>query len=260
MTRYGMLIDTTTCVGCYECENACAIKWGNPTSDVPKLSASRNTAVATVNDVNVPHLCMHCADPTCASVCPVGAFSKTPEGPVVYNADKCIGCRYCMQACPFDIPKYEWSSTNPKVAKCNLCSERITRGQKPACVEVCPAEARIFGTIDDLILLAQKKIQDNPVQYINHIYGVKEAGGTSVLFLSGRSFEEIGLKAGLPDHPLPTLTWQVLSHIPNYVFWGSTMLAGIWWITNRRKEVAAYERALRKLDRRSPNNGSQHSN
>ncbi len=259
MQRNGILIDITRCVGCYACEEACSERWGNAPSDVHALSATKNTAILQVGDVYVPRLCMHCADPTCVSVCPVGAFTKTPEGPVIYEADKCMGCRYCMQACPFDIPKYEWDSLNPEVRKCDMCHERIQRGEKPACVESCPAEARTFGALDDLLVEANKRIQENPGMYESHIYGVREAGGTSILFLSPKPFDQLGMKTSIPEHPLPTLTWAVLSKIPNYVFWGSTLMAGIWWITNRRKEVQAYETALRKLEQRN-DNGNQTQN
>jgi len=139
-----------------------------------------------------------------------------------------------------------------------MCHERILEGKKPACVEACPAEARVFGVLNDLIREAQNRIQADPGMYEHHIYGIKEAGGTSVLFLAPRPFEELGMKTNLPDHPLPTLTWAVLSKIPNYVFWGSTLLAGIWWITNRRQEVQAYEASLRKMEERS-GNGRNHS-
>src|SRR5574341_8867 len=123
--QYGILIDTTKCIGCYACEQACAERWGFPTdSEAHELSSTQNTAVKTIDDMYLPRMCMHCQNPTCASVCPVGAFEKTPEGPVVYDADKCIGCRYCMQACPFDVPRYQWSSLNPRVSKCDMCRER----------------------------------------------------------------------------------------------------------------------------------------
>ncbi|MGB2870113.1 MAG: 4Fe-4S dicluster domain-containing protein [Bacteroidota bacterium] len=257
MPRYGMLIDTTACIGCFACEQACGERWGNPESEIHKLSSTKNTAVQQYDEIFVPKLCMHCQEPTCASVCPVGALQKTAEGPVVYDADKCIGCRYCMQACPFDVPKYQWNSLNPKVTKCDLCHDRITKGEKPACVVACPAEARIFGELDELIKEATRRLQANPSTYEQHIYGVREAGGTSVLFLAAKPFEQLGMRTNLPDHPLPSLTWAVLSKIPNYVFWGSTMLAGIWWITNRRKEVQAYENALEAMELRKPSNGSQ---
>ncbi|MEK6565493.1 MAG: 4Fe-4S dicluster domain-containing protein, partial [Bacteroidota bacterium] len=157
--QYGILIDTTKCVGCYACEQACAERWGFPTdNEVHELSSIKNTAMKTVNETYVPRMCMHCQDPTCVSVCPVGAFQKTAEGPVVYDADKCIGCRYCMQACPFDVPRYQWNSLNPKVTKCDMCRDRVLQGQKPACVESCPAEARVFGPLDEIIKEAKKRV------------------------------------------------------------------------------------------------------
>lgn len=247
-----MLIDITTCIGCYACEEACSERWGFPSTEVHKLSDTKNTAVIESDGIYVSRLCMHCEDPACASACPVGAFEKTKEGPVIYYENRCMGCRYCILACPFDVPCYQWNSLNPEVTKCDMCHPRIMSGQQPACVEYCPAESRIFGALDDLILEAKRRIEENPSSYENHIYGVKEAGGTSILFLSPRPFSEIGLKSGLPEHPLPTLTWEVLSKIPNYVFWGSALLTGIWWITNRRKEVQDYERSLSEMERRNP--------
>lgn len=258
MLGYGMLIDTTLCVGCYACEEADAQRWGNKTSDAHRLSATQNTAVTQADDAYLPRMCMHCADPTCMSVCPVGAFEKTPQGAVAYDADKCMGCRYCMQACPFDVPKYEWDSPNPKVTKCDMCHERTAKGEKPACADACPTGARAFGNVTELIEEAKRRIAAEPAKYHQAIYGVREAGGTSILYISDRSFEKLGLKTNLPDHPLPNLTWEVLSKIPNYVFWGGTLLGGIWWITNRRKEVQAYELKLKSMDK-SGNGQSDHS-
>ncbi len=250
---HGILIDTTLCIGCYACEQACAERWGFPVeTDVHQLSSTKNTAVLTVNDVFVPRMCMHCQDPTCVSVCPVGAFQKTAEGPVLYDVDKCIGCRYCMQACPFNVPRYQWNSLNPRVTKCDLCRDRILSGNKPACVEICPAEARIFGPLEEIIGIAKKRVADNPGGYHPQIFGVKEAGGTSVIYLAAKPFNELGFPSNLPGHPLPDLTWAIMSKIPNYVFWGSTLLGGIWWITNRRTEVAAYERKLKEMENRLP--------
>jgi formate dehydrogenase iron-sulfur subunit len=258
MTNYGILIDTTKCIGCYACEEACGERWGNPSSDIHKLSCTKNTTVLEVNGTYVPRLCMHCKEPTCVSVCPVGAFMKTPEGPVVYDESKCMGCRYCLQACPFDVPKYEWDNLNPRVTKCDLCHDRVMKGEKPACVEACPAEARIFGPLEDLLTMATKTIQENPGMYEPHVYGANEAGGTSILYLADKPFEQLGLKSNLPDHPMPTLTWAILSKIPNYVFWGGSLLAGIWWITNRRKEVQEYEHALWKMEQERRTNGNSH--
>ncbi|MBS4028680.1 MAG: 4Fe-4S dicluster domain-containing protein [Ignavibacteriales bacterium] len=253
MNTYGILIDTTLCVGCYECENSCASRWGFPQNDAHKLSSEKNTAVQNFGEIFVPRLCMHCQDPTCVSVCPVGAFTKTELGPVVYDAEKCIGCRYCMQACPFDVPRYQWNSVNPKVTKCDMCYERITRGEKPACVEACLPEARIFGKLEDLLTEAKKRISENPETYHSTIYGMNEVGGASILYLASKPFEQLEMRTNLPQYPLPDLTWAVLSKIPNYIFWGGTLLGGIWWLTNRRREVEAMERTLKQ-------NGTNHEN
>jgi formate dehydrogenase iron-sulfur subunit len=158
-----------------------------------------------------------------------------------------------MQACPFDVPRYQWNSLNPKVTKCDMCRDRVLQGQKPACVESCPAEARVFGPLDEIIKEAKKRVAEQPEVYHGNIYGVKEAGGTSVIYLAAKPFGELGLRMNLPEHPLPDLTWAVMQRIPNYVFWGGTLLGGIWWITNRRKEVQALEHKLRAMQKKSNN-------
>jgi formate dehydrogenase iron-sulfur subunit len=186
---------------------------------------------------------MHCADPTCASVCPVGAFQKTALGPVVYDQNKCIGCRYCMLACPFQVPTYEWSSRLPIVRKCDLCYERVSHGKPTACMEACPTGATMCGDRDQLIAEARRRIAEKPGQYYGRVYGVEEVGGTSVLFLSAVPFEQIGLKTGLPKEPLPPLTWRVLSLVPDIASAGAMLLGGVWWITHRREAVAAAERS-----------------
>lgn len=249
MTHYAILIDTTTCVGCYECERACADRWGFPyDEEIHKLSATQNTAIDQLNEVYVPRMCMHCADPTCVSACPVGAFHKTAEGPVIYEAAKCIGCRYCMQACPFTIPRYEWSSLNPRVTKCDMCRDRILSGARPACVDSCPADSRFFGTMETVLAEAKRRITENPESYNPHIYGRREIGGTSVVYLANHPFGTLGFPTNLPENSLPDLTWAVMSKIPNYVFWAGTLLGGIWWITNRRKEVQEYEKKLHEKE------------
>ena len=143
-------------------------------------------------DKYMRHLCMNCLDPTCASVCPVGAMQKTAEGPVTYDVTRCIGCRYCMVACPFSVPKYEWDKTNPRVRKCDMCADRVRAGQQTACADACPTGATKFGERDALIAEARDRIAQNPGQYINHIYGLEEVGGTSVLLLSSVPFANFG--------------------------------------------------------------------
>ncbi|HMD85573.1 MAG TPA: 4Fe-4S dicluster domain-containing protein [Terriglobia bacterium] len=263
-----ILVDTTRCIGCGACATACKIVNNLPldepgaAKDLPakalsedalvtfaqshgevdgKLSADTLNVVQTHGSIFVRRFCMHCQEPTCASVCPVGALHKTAAGPVVYDAGKCMGCRYCMMACPFGVPRYEWKAVLPKVKKCTMCAVRQAKGQQPACTEVCPVQAGIFGERDDVLLEAEKRLREEPAKYFQRVYGKEEVGGTSVLYLSAVPFEQLGLPANLPRDPLPLLTFRVLSKIPYVVTLGGMLLGGIWWITNRREEVAKEE-------------------
>ena len=240
-----VLYDSTLCIGCRACEAACAERWGHPYDEKiaaqERLSAQKLTAIETHGERYSRRMCMHCAEPTCVSVCPVAALTKTALGPVVYDADKCMGCRYCMQACPFQVPSYEWNARLPRVRKCDMCYDRQLAGKPTACTEACPVEATVTGEYDDIVALARKRMAENPEQYYHRIYGLREAGGTSVLFLSGVPFDQIGLRTNVPNEPIPALTWRALELVPDVVTVGTTLLAGIWWITNRRDEVAKAE-------------------
>ncbi len=240
-----LLYDATLCVGCKLCEQACAEQNGLPYSDEiaaeQRQSAHKFTTVLQNEDKFMRRLCMNCLDPTCVSVCPVGALRKNVEGPVSYEEDRCIGCRYCVQACPFGVPKYEWESTNPRVRKCIMCVDRVKAGRQTACAEACPTGATLFGEREELLEEARRRIRENPGQYVDHIYGEKEVGGTSVLLLSSVPFETFGYRTDLLQQPMPELTYRVLSKIPDFVSLGSVLLGGIWWITHRRDEVAAAE-------------------
>jgi formate dehydrogenase iron-sulfur subunit len=239
-----LLYDATACIGCKQCEAACAAQNKLPYTDqvaAEEIQSERKfTAVLKKGD-KFMRLCMNCADPACASVCPVGALQKTAAGPVIYEEERCMGCRYCMVACPFSVPKYEWNKLLPRVQKCTMCPDRVQAGKPTACAEICPTGATKFGERDELIAEAEKRIRDNPGQYVDHIYGVNEVGGTSVLLLSSVPFEEFGYRTDLTRDPLPMYTYRVLSRIPDFVPLGGMMLGGIWWITHRREEVAAAE-------------------
>ena len=245
--RKAILYDATLCIGCKLCEQACAernrLPYDYNIAAEKKQSAHKLTVVLGSDEKFMRRLCMNCLDPTCVSVCPVGALHKNAIGPVSYLEDRCIGCRYCVQACPFGVPKYEWESTNPRVRKCTMCDDRVLAGRPTACSEACPTGATKFGDRDELIAEAQQRIRENPGKYVDHIYGLTEVGGTSVLLLSSVPFEQYGYRADLLQEPLPMLTYRVLSKIPDFVSLGAVLLGGVWWITHRREEVAAAENA-----------------
>jgi formate dehydrogenase iron-sulfur subunit len=236
-----ILVDTTRCIGCGACVGACKEANGLPQNEDKELSAETLNVVESHASVYVRKFCMHCQDPTCASVCPVGALRKTAAGPVIYEEDRCMGCRYCMMACPFGIPRYEWKAALPKVKKCTMCAPRQAKGLQPACTEVCPVQAGIFGERESLLREAESRLRQNPTGYVQHIYGRDEVGGTSVLYLSAVPFDALGFPANVPHDPLPMYTYRVLSKIPNIVTAGAVLLGGIWWITKRRAEVALAE-------------------
>ena len=212
----GCLVDTTLCVGCRKCEEACNRRYGlsQPKESFEEMTVLENerrmdeTTYTVVNKYypkNIGTLtwrtrptfvkfqCMHCNDPSCVSACIVGALTKQPNGAVIYDAGKCIGCRYCMVACPFQVPAYEYDNAlTPAVRKCTFCFEYVKKGGLPACAQVCPREAIIFGRKSDLLRLARWKMKNNPGKYVEHIYGEHEVGGTSWLYLSAEPFETVG--------------------------------------------------------------------
>lgn len=239
-----VLIDTTQCVGCKSCQQACKIANNLPTDDRPvALSATTLTIVDFRNistKVDQPEIkpvkrqCMHCQDPACVSVCPVGALYQRDNGAVAYDADKCIGCRYCMVACPFGVPKYDWTSPNPKINKCAQNCMANGKADRPACVSACPVKALLYGNRDELLTLAHTRIAQNPGKYVGQIYGEKELGGTSMLYLSATPFEQLGFRTDLPAEPLPNLTWNAQEKIPAVLGTVAAMLTGIAWWTHRR--------------------------
>ncbi len=244
-----ILIDITKCIGCRSCEHACKEVHGFPLDSEAKLSPTALTVVEERGDRYVRRMCMNCQDPACASACLVGALKKTALGPVTYDSSKCIGCRYCLVACPFNVPRYQWSKLVPFVTKCDMCYGRQAKGQLPACVEACPVQASIAGWRDEILEEAQRRVLLDP-KYVKHIYGSEEAGGTSVFFISDIPFEKLGFKA-VPNQPMPVLTANALGDVPTVVMVGGSLLAGVYWITNRRKQVMlaeAHEKAVRSTN------------
>jgi formate dehydrogenase iron-sulfur subunit len=247
---YGVLVDSTFCIGCRKCEYACNQVNKLPTQELKAFddksvfkdhrrpTDGAYTVVNSYADPNIPDKqdylkvqCMHCNDPACASACIVGAFKKTPEGPVTYDAWKCMGCRYCMVACPFQIPAYEYSNAfSPKVVKCTFCYTRLTsEGKRPGCVEICPNEALTFGTRKELIEQAHSRIRQYPGRYHDHVYGEHEVGGTSWLYLAGVDFDATELPK-LTEQPIPEHTESIQhgvfkSFVPPIALYGLLALA-----------------------------------
>ncbi len=223
---YSVLIDTTYCAGCRSCEQACAEVNGLPEIDPDDsvFDSERKTSVTQLSLVNrydtdageifAKKQCMHCAQPACASACLTKAMYKTKEGPVIWREDKCMGCRFCMISCPFEIPKFEYESNNPSIKKCTMCFSRLKEGEKPACVEACPAEAILFGKRSELIKIARERIVNNPDDYYDHIYGENEAGGTGALYLSAVPFDQIGFRNEIGNESYPELTTGFLYSVP----------------------------------------------
>jgi Fe-S-cluster-containing dehydrogenase component len=184
--------------------------------------------------------CMHCIDPACASACMLGAFKKREFGIVTYDVNLCVGCRYCEVACPFGVPKFEWSKSLPKMVKCELCNHRLAKGRQPACSEVCPRQAVIFGKREDLLREARTRIAENPGKYVPKIYGETDGGGTQCLYLSHVDFEKVGLPA-LGETSTPTLQ-RTIQHGIYKGFAAPVALYGLLGFVmfrNRKKEGSA---------------------
>jgi len=257
---YGVLVDTSLCIGCRSCEEACNRvnnlgKPDKPFDDQTVFEQARrptSNAFTVVNrfqseatgnkPVFVKRQCMHCNEPACFSACLVKAFTKKPEGAVVYNADLCIGCRYCMQVCPFYAPAYEYDSAfSPRVRKCTLCYDRISQtGGVPGCAEACPTDALLFGRRSDLIKIAQKRLAGDST-YVDHIYGQHEVGGTSWMYISKVPFEQLGFNMNMGVTPVPKYSYGFLWSVPLVLTIWPAFLGGVYSITKRRQEAAETE-------------------
>ncbi|HEY2774972.1 MAG TPA: hydrogenase 2 operon protein HybA [Candidatus Binatia bacterium] len=246
----GMLYDATRCIGCKACMVAC-----NEANDLEPDTGASSERWQMPLDLNehtkniikcyrdetgdkysfVKRQCMHCIDPACAAACMIGALAKREHGIVTYQADLCVGCRYCEMACPFNVPKFEWSSLAGKIVKCELCKDRIAVGKQPACTEVCPTHAVIYGKRGELLAEAHRRLEEQPERYVKHVYGEHEVGGTQVLYLAGVDFDLLGLPA-YGDEAAPAR----LRSIQETIYQGFTtpfalyaVLAGVMW-KNRR--------------------------
>lgn len=263
---YGVLVDTVACIGCRKCEWACNDNNKLPTQELKAFEDKSvfarhrrpdKAAYTVVNQFASPAnpekkytikvQCMHCNKPACASACIVGALEKTKDGAVTYDAWKCIGCRYCMVACPFQVPAYEYDNAlDPQVRKCTFCTDRLAEGKKPACVAICPNEALTFGKRSDLIMLAHERIAANPSKYVDHVYGEHEIGGTSWMYLSGVDFRYSELPK-LEERSIPERT-EAIQHavfknfVPPLALYGLLALS-MYTFKERKKKEQDHERA-----------------
>jgi len=286
------LIDIANCIGCRACQVACK-QWNEKDGEKTELddqlgfqnpatlSANTFTLIAFhemanaeaqggVETAHVMQRCLHCLEPACVSACPTTALYRQADGPVSYNADDCIGCRYCMLACPWDVPTAEWNSHSPKISKCTHCADRAVQppavsfngqpvaalseaGAKqfadtmaiPACVKACPADALRYGTRDEMLALAHKRITDRPDRYVDHVYGEKELGGTSVLYLSKVPFEKLGFPT-YGDKPFPAFTKTALGAVPPAVMAVGAMLGAAYAYFRKRTQAVADAAAASK--------------
>ena len=247
------LYDATRCIGCRSCLRACrtynklppdpvesdGINYDMPRELSPNnfmvLQAYRQEADAATETTAewsfIKKNCMHCNQPACAAACPVAALEKTEEGPVRYIEDRCIGCRYCMLACPFGVPRYEWVERMPRVRKCNF---------NLACVKACPVGALQVGKRRELIDEARQRIRDAPDRYIDHVYGEHEAGGTSYLILSGVPLEKLGLP-DLPSTVRSSYAEAIMRSMPGLIIGMGLFLGGLYqlekWQRRTRSSV-----------------------
>lgn len=241
---YGVLYDSSRCVGCRTCEYECAKAHGlpEPLSEVAAVRKTDETCNTVVNtyqtskgEVYIKRQCMHCNQPACSAACLTQAMNKNETGPVTWNGDKCMGCRYCMVSCPFDMPKFEFHSANPKIQKCDMCFDRQKAGEKPTCVTNCPNEALMYGSRRDLIKEARRRIYEKPDLYVDQIYGEHDAGGTGWLYIASVPFEELGINTNLQQSSYPALTKGFLYSVPSVFVLFPTILLGIHQATKNNQ-------------------------
>jgi formate dehydrogenase iron-sulfur subunit len=254
----GMLVDTTLCVGCRACVVACK-QWNhNPASpyvDSDTLKTVTTTPLlnsSTFTNIRASQVtkglqplwvytkvqCMHCNDPACVQACPVSAMQKTPGGPVTYDQKRCFGCRYCMVACPFGIPTFQWDVPAPWIRKCTFCFDRQKVGLQPACAGTCPSGALKFGRRADLLVEARKRISSNPGLYYNHIYGETEVGGTSWIYLAAVPFDQLGFR-NLQTEAVTVNVKRAMSYVLPVLGSMAVIMTGIYFVAKRRQKNQA---------------------
>jgi Fe-S-cluster-containing dehydrogenase component len=259
----GLLYDSTLCIGCKACVSACKDVNGMPPEfsgedqlwDTPLDISGKTLNVIKVYKDGKAEIkdsekdgyafmkvsCLHCVDPSCVSACPVSAMTKDPvTGIVSYDKDACIGCRYCVAACPFGVPRFQYDKALPQISKCQLCKHRIGEGKYAACAEVCPTGATLYGKVKNLKAEAQRRLALKPdaetsfprgnldthdqsphsakaAKYLPQIYGEKEVGGTQMLKLSAVAFDKMGMPT------LPERSYAATSETMQHTLYGNAL-------------------------------------
>ncbi|MDE5831520.1 MAG: 4Fe-4S dicluster domain-containing protein [Desulfovibrio sp.] len=267
---FGVLHDTTRCIGCRRCEAACQAVNNLPMPEKPftdlevtnerrRVTAKAWTVVNKYEVNGQPFFrklqCFHCNDPACAAACFTKCYTKLPDGAVVYDGSQCVGCRYCMVACPFNVPGFQYNlAWDPLVLKCTFCEPLLKQGKLPACVSACPVDAITFGRRSDLIRVARRRFDDHPGKYMNYIYGEHDAGGTAWMVLApaaganpgpvdnpdtaSKEFKQLGLDTHLGNQPMAELTYGALGAVPMIVAFWPVLFGGAYAITKRREAIA----------------------
>ena len=274
--KKGVLVDLTKCIGCNSCVVACKMyndnKWIDdrnphpaPTDGQDAKLADENWTVVRKCRVSskdgerlskdlpiqsngtevwryIKEQCLHCKDAACVSSCFASAFRHTEQGPVVYYPNLCVGCRYCMLACPFSIPKFEWNKALPMLTKCTMCSKRVEDGDAPACIVVCPTDVMLYGDYDEVLREAKRRLADPDSRYVQHIYGEREAGGTLWIYISDKPFETLGFKTNVPMQSIPAYTRGFTTKSVYVGAIWATVLACLYFFTGRVAEKKAKDK------------------
>lgn len=272
----GLLYDSTLCIGCRACQVACKRAngmpidipetyeaWNGGTWDTPTdLSGDTLTVIQVYQDGTmevkdretdgfafIKRQCMHCTDASCISVCPVSAMTKDPvTGVVTHHPDRCIGCRYCVLACPFGVPRYEFDNPFGQIQKCQLCTNVPDR-DIPACADVCPTGATLYGRTTDLQQEAERRLGMAPgetyqfprgalgddrasheapiAHYQSAVYGEQILGGTQVRMLAGVPFADLGMPHDVPDYSYASITEGIQHTLYKYFIAPAVLLAGL---------------------------------